>query len=377
MNQLGNLIKLPTGPARYALLAAALTVVLVIGYFLFIRLSIMPRLQTRDELISKLAAVGKELKEAEATQQQRPAQVGAQVATAQAVLSDSLGIFLSESQAADILDRLYQYAGESGVAILDLQALPTPQAPPQAQPTSPPSTPLPPLPPASPTQGGKKAQAAPTATASPQSQPTSPPQPSPLPVEPRQVYEARSFRLQARGDMPNLLSFMSRVKEASLRNCAISNVSIVEAEGHHVLTMDVTLYTSPYAPGTGPASAPTATRRAVPTLQPSLSASVRPGLVRPTNWPTNEPWPPDTKATPTGTQAPSPNQAPTLAPTAPPPTPTSQGQDTEYTIYTVRSGDTLYSIARRFRTTVEAIKAANGLTSNQIQAGQRLRIPKS
>jgi len=42
----------------------------------------------------------------------------------------------------------------------------------------------------------------------------------------------------------------------------------------------------------------------------------------------------------------------------------------------VRSGDTLYSIARRHGTTVEAIKAANGLTSNLIQAGQRLRIPK-
>ena len=43
--------------------------------------------------------------------------------------------------------------------------------------------------------------------------------------------------------------------------------------------------------------------------------------------------------------------------------------------YTVRRGDTLSSIAARYRTTVSAIKQANGLRSNLIYAGQRLKIP--
>lgn len=41
----------------------------------------------------------------------------------------------------------------------------------------------------------------------------------------------------------------------------------------------------------------------------------------------------------------------------------------------VRPGDTLGAIARYYGTTIAAIKAANGLTSNTIYVGQRLRIP--
>ena len=44
-------------------------------------------------------------------------------------------------------------------------------------------------------------------------------------------------------------------------------------------------------------------------------------------------------------------------------------------MYVVQPGDTLYSIALRCGTTVEAIKAANGLTSSVIRVGMVLRIP--
>ncbi len=44
-------------------------------------------------------------------------------------------------------------------------------------------------------------------------------------------------------------------------------------------------------------------------------------------------------------------------------------------IYYVRYGDTLFSIAMRYGTTVPAIMQANGLTSDYIYAGQRLIIP--
>lgn len=46
-------------------------------------------------------------------------------------------------------------------------------------------------------------------------------------------------------------------------------------------------------------------------------------------------------------------------------------------VYTVRSGDTLWLLARRYGTTVDAIKQANGLTSDNLSIGQVLRIPVS
>jgi len=43
--------------------------------------------------------------------------------------------------------------------------------------------------------------------------------------------------------------------------------------------------------------------------------------------------------------------------------------------YTVQSSDTLWSIARRYHTTVDAIKELNDLTSDLLTIGQRVQIP--
>ncbi len=45
-------------------------------------------------------------------------------------------------------------------------------------------------------------------------------------------------------------------------------------------------------------------------------------------------------------------------------------------IYNVAAGDTLGAIARKFNTTVQAIRDANGLTSDALSIGQQLKIPK-
>ena len=44
------------------------------------------------------------------------------------------------------------------------------------------------------------------------------------------------------------------------------------------------------------------------------------------------------------------------------------------TTYTVKSGDSLYSIARKFNTTVDNLKRKNNLTSNSLRIGQNLNI---
>ena len=54
---------------------------------------------------------------------------------------------------------------------------------------------------------------------------------------------------------------------------------------------------------------------------------------------------------------------------------TSPGSD--YFEYTVRSGDTLWLLAQRYGTTVDTIKRLNGLTSDILRIGQVLRIPTS
>lgn len=50
-------------------------------------------------------------------------------------------------------------------------------------------------------------------------------------------------------------------------------------------------------------------------------------------------------------------------------------QVSPYFEYTVKSGDTLWILARRFGTTVDEIRKLNGLTSDLLNIGQVLRIP--
>lgn len=45
-----------------------------------------------------------------------------------------------------------------------------------------------------------------------------------------------------------------------------------------------------------------------------------------------------------------------------------------YEIYTVKKGDNLYSIAKKYGTTVDEIKSLNNLTSNSLEIGQKLNI---
>jgi LysM repeat protein len=76
---------------------------------------------------------------------------------------------------------------------------------------------------------------------------------------------------------------------------------------------------------------------------------------------------------PQATEAPAPTQEEPSAPEQPP----AEGEGSVI-FHTVQQGDTLYSIARQYDTTAQAISSVNGLTNpDQIFVGQKLKIPTS
>ena len=55
----------------------------------------------------------------------------------------------------------------------------------------------------------------------------------------------------------------------------------------------------------------------------------------------------------------------------------SEAPDKSETTYTIIKGDTLYGIANKFNTTVSELKQVNNLTNNTLSIGQVLKIPTS
>lgn len=75
---------------------------------------------------------------------------------------------------------------------------------------------------------------------------------------------------------------------------------------------------------------------------------------------------PVTRATPSPAPVSKPKPAPKPKPKPKP--------STRY--HTVRKGDTLYGLSKRYGTTVSKIQKANGVSGSVIRIGQRLKIPR-
>ena len=56
--------------------------------------------------------------------------------------------------------------------------------------------------------------------------------------------------------------------------------------------------------------------------------------------------------------------------------PSTNTNTSNTTYYTVKSGDSLYKIANQYNVTIDALKRVNNLTSNTLQIGQTLKIPQ-
>lgn len=352
----------------FTVLAVALIVLLLVGYLIFIVGVLVPRWQQRLELANASITAEATLAARAAQQQAAAGQLGPQIEAAQATFNETANRFLTEAQAAAFLDGLYSNAAETAVAIVDLQAQTV--------------------------------------------------APGALIAGEKPVYDTRQFRLVVEGDLVQLNQFVGRIEQTAVPGINLKNLVITQggSDAADVLTLDLLLYTSPFSTGESvaelpdPLATPAATQIPRPSPTPDISGLLAqlddPWAAE--NWPevirliqeTRQLAPNETGMAeklyaarvnygyqlaergetaaaaeqfeqalaifPQGTEAEAGLQS-LFAPTA---TPTP-----EATIYVVQRGDTLYSIARRFGSTVAAVKAANGLVGNNIAPGQQLIIP--
>ncbi|CAG0958133.1 hypothetical protein ANRL2_00632 [Anaerolineae bacterium] len=352
--------RLPSGATEslsknlLTILAAIVIIGIVIGYAFFFISFVNPALQTRNRVAAQVADAQKAARD-RGILPESPDSMQARLNDTRATLVAVSNAFLTDAQVSAAIKVLYQYADESQVTISDLKTevrsgvtlsaptpaptfTPTPVASPTLISTRPPVT------------GTPTVLVSPTASRAPVS-PTVPPtsQPTQKTIG-SDLYRATTVRLQVKGAANQLVEFVSRIKETTLKGFIINSINIEGDERSALLTMEIAMLSSASASGT-----------ATPTRKPQPPAPVV------TSIPPPPPPPPPITLTPTPTAT---------MPAIPTATPTATLTPPRGIIYIVRAGDTLYSIARRYGTTVEAIMAANRLSNYNISIGQQLLIPQ-
>ncbi|MBI5958737.1 MAG: hypothetical protein HY866_08380 [Chloroflexi bacterium] len=235
-----------------AVLPIMLIVLLVLGNIGLGAALLGPAWLEYNDLSSQVNARQQALDNSITNQQGNAEVIELQLTRAETSMTEAGRVFLSGAEADSILNNLYGYASSVGVEITDLQL----QAPPEGEADN----------------------------------------------ENSDLYDVRTFRLQIEGGIPQIVGFMALFQEASVPAVALKNLNLTQGETRDILTMDMLLYTSPYAPGD---------------VLESL-----PAVIRPAPMPTPFPTPTPLRPTPTATMAPSPTPVP---PTLVPPTPTISG----------------------------------------------------
>jgi hypothetical protein len=206
MNNLGNLGE-SIRSRRATLLPGAMVFVLGLANMFFCAAMVVPQWRAYDSLNTQIQG-GQQAIDATLTLQDPladSAMLERQKDKATATLGALGSPFLTEQQAQDLLNNLYVYARESSVEITSLQV-------PAMAPVS-----------MSNVEG---------ATA-----------------EPALPYAVSAFRLQVEGPTTRLMNFVARLQEASAPSVVISNLSIGPGMTGEILTLNLTVYTSPYALG--------------------------------------------------------------------------------------------------------------------------------
>ena len=177
--------------------------------------------------------------------------------------------FLTNAEADEVLDRLYRYAYARGVRVVNLQAQPP----------------------------------APDTNAS-------------------APYEIRQYQLQVGGGVANLIDFLAYFQDASLPSVNIANMDVTKNGDQALLTMNLLMYTSPYASGhvLNPVPTPLPTATPTATFTPTLPPTETPVEVAladtPTPLPSATPTFTITPIPPSATHQPTPTRPPSATPAA-------------------------------------------------------------
>ncbi|MBK8986463.1 MAG: tetratricopeptide repeat protein [Chloroflexi bacterium] len=186
-----------------SVLAIAFIVITVVWFGYFLSTDVLPQWTARQELAAQLLAAQQNSRQGEQAEQNSAEALQAQLADIQSNLNATTGAFLSEAQAAAILDSLYRYAASSSVTITGLQA-----------------------------------------------------QSAAEPVAPNALYSVQAFTVQVTGPVLQLLDFLGRFEETTWPGVSLSGVKLAQGEGQSTLDLGLALYTSPLATGAVPEAAP-------------------------------------------------------------------------------------------------------------------------
>lgn len=274
MNNLGNLGE-SIRSRRATLLPGAMVFLLGLANVFFCAAMVAPQWRAYDSLNTQIQG-GQQAIDATLTLQDPladSAMLERQKDKATATLGALGSPFLTEQQAQDLLNNLYVYARESSVEITSLQV--------------------------------------------PAMAPMSMSNAEGVTAEPAAPYAVSAFRLQVEGPTTRLMNFVARLQEASAPSVIISNLSIGPGMTGDILTLNLTVYTSPYALG---AAFDRLAFNTVPTpIIPTATATITPSPTitetrSPDSWgatgtaiwiATNQRVAPDLNSTPTPTAQPT------------------------------------------------------------------------
>ncbi len=192
---------LPERERLWHLIAGAVTIVALLGDIILFFFFVIPQSRRLESLTEQVAVARRELERVERTQAVTPADARAMIAEAQIALLEEASLFLSETEAAEMVNRLYGYAGVDGVDVVSIQSRPV-------------------------------------------SQPA------------RDFYGVEAFRLQVTGPVRDLLGFVARVDAGTPGSVLLRDVDIAWGGNASLLTLDLLLYTSPYVSGVIPGEEP-------------------------------------------------------------------------------------------------------------------------
>ncbi|MBC7235167.1 MAG: hypothetical protein H5T69_04955 [Chloroflexi bacterium] len=218
---------LDQNPRRYLWMALGLNAFVGLILLIFVLLAIWPSLRDMGLLSLEMEVTQQALAEAERASAATPEELQAELEAAKNAVAQLGALFFSATQATEIAQSLYTYAAETGIELVSLDT---------------------------------DAAASPAGT---------------------NTYQIHTVHVQARGPIGQLLLFLTRIQVANQPAAQFESLAIPTAdEEPHELTLDLLLYTSPYAAfggslpaPSGPPTAPDTTPESITQLKADLDAA--------------------------------------------------------------------------------------------------------